>query len=80
MVNLFEMIVESNSSLRKDGGIVGSLWTQTKKRPLDSWGGGGALCVYFSHVMCINKGIIWGYLCKGLLKFPTFKLSIFKTS
>ncbi len=46
MVNLFEMIVESTSGFRKDGGIVGSLWSQTKKRALDSLG--DIMCLFFS--------------------------------
>jgi hypothetical protein len=60
MVNLFEMIVESNSSLRKDGGIVGSLWTQTKKRPLDSWGGGGAHYVFIFLMLCASTKVLFG--------------------
>jgi hypothetical protein len=31
MVNLFDMNVEIEGILRKDGGIMGSWWTQTNK-------------------------------------------------
>jgi hypothetical protein len=75
MMNLFEMIVESNSGLRKDGGIVGEFVDTNKEKGIRFLGGH---YVFISHVMYINKGIIWGYLYKGLLKFPIFKLSIFK--
>jgi hypothetical protein len=33
MVNLFDMIVEIEGILRKDGGMMGSWWTQTRKKP-----------------------------------------------
>jgi len=33
MVNLFDMNVEIEGILRKDGGTMGSWWTQTRKKP-----------------------------------------------
>jgi len=33
MVNLFDMNVEIEGILRKDGGMVGSWWTQARKKP-----------------------------------------------
>jgi hypothetical protein len=71
MVNLFEMIVESNSGFRKDGGIVGSLWTQTKKRALDSWG--HIMCLLFSCYVHQQRYYL-GVFMQGTLKISHLQI------